>query len=218
MDDRLNEDADQLPRLDLTRFRDLQDALDQLSDSRVYERELLVVEPGMSMTLNLIFAQSACTRLRSFHEAILREVEASNPHPAFALNRAFAETILVLAYTTDHPDYVERIMRPKAEQPKGKGRLQIATLLKHIAPMAPGFATVYGQLCEITHFGNLALWHPHHVSEPRTMTWVSYPRWRREEEPLIICGQLAELSLVGTVLLHNYIGAHVVGLTPKLTT
>jgi hypothetical protein len=217
VDDRLDKDAAQLPMLDLTRFRDLQDALEQLGDSRVYEHEFLAVEPGMSMTLNLIFAQSACTRLRSFHEAILREVEASNPHAAFALNRAFAETILVLAYATDHPDYVERIMHPRAEQPKGKRRVHVAELLKHIAPVAPGFATVYDQLCEITHFGNLALWHPHHVSEPRTMNWASYPRWRREEEPLIICGQLAELSQVGAVLLHNYIGAHVLGVTRKTT-
>ncbi len=213
-----SDDANHPPMLDLSRFRDTEDALDQVGDTRIYEREFLAISVGADMTMELLFAQSACTRLRSFHEGVLREVKAANPHAAFTLNRALAETVLALAYALDHPDYVERIMHPKAEQPKGKGRLTVAALINHIKPIAPGFPIVYEQLCEITHFGNLALWHPHSVSEPRTLNWVSYPRWRREEEPLIICGQLAELSQAGAAFLHNYIGIHVLRLTPKTTS
>lgn len=197
--------------LDLGQFQDLADALDQLSDSKVYEQEIaaaMAYQPPW--TLVTIFAQSACTRMRAFHESALREISASNPHSAFTLNRAFAETVLTLAYAVNHPDYVERILRPKAEQPKGLKPLAMVDLKEHIKPDAPGFAAVYAELCEITHFGSLALWHPHRDTGRGTVEWMSAPRWSREIEPLVACAQLAELSHAGVSYLHNFLGAHVI--------
>ena len=146
--------ADEPESLDLEQFSDLGDALDQLADSRVYE-DVLKAAFGRPhrYTLLTIFAQSACTRFRGLHEGIVRELMASNPHAVFPLNRAFAETVLTVAYAHDQPEYVERIMKRRGDQPKELKRLHVKALIDHITPDAPGFVEVYDELCEITHFG-----------------------------------------------------------------
>jgi hypothetical protein len=202
-------DDDEL--LDLKQFASLDDALSQLADSRVYEEVLKAAfDRPHAYGLLTIFAQSACTRFRGLHEGILREVAAANPHAAFPLNRAFAETVLTVAYTLDHPDYVERIVDRRADQPKELRRLQIKTLVEHITPDAPGFTRVYDELCEITHFGSIALWQPHALDGERTVQWRSDPRWSDEREALVACAQLKEMSAAAEAYLHNFAGRHVI--------
>lgn len=196
--------------LDLEQFADLADALEQVADSRVYEE---VLKAGLGRpheyTLLTIFAQSTCTRFRGLHEGIVREITASNPHAVFPLSRAFAETVLTVAYATDDPAYVERITERRGDQPKELRRLPIKALIDHIAPEAPGFASVYDELCEITHYGSVALWQPHVLNGERTVQWRSEPRWRRDREALIACAQLTELSAAAVTYLHNFVGRHV---------
>jgi hypothetical protein len=202
---------DEAELLDLDQFRDLDDALDQLANSRVYDDVLMAAfaRPHTYSVLTM-FAQSACTRFRALHEGIVREVSASNPHATFPLNRAFAETVLTVAYAHDHPDYVERIMERRGDQPKDLKRLPVATLIDHITSDAPGFRNVYDELCEITHFGSVALWQPHLVGDGSTMQWRSEPRWRNDREPLIACAQLKEMSAAAQTYLHNFAGRHIV--------
>ncbi len=201
---------DEAEMLDLDQFRDLDDALDQLANSRVYDDVLKAAfaRPHTYSVLT-VFAQSACTRFRGLHEGIVREVAASNPHAAFPLNRAFAETVLTVAYTHDHPDYVERIMERRGDQPKGLKRLQIKTLIDHVAPNASGFRDVYDELCEVTHFGSVALWQPHVLGDATTVQWRSEPRWRNDREPLVACAQLKEMSAAAQIYLYNFAGRHI---------
>lgn len=159
-------------------------------------------------SLLTIFAQSACTRFRALHEGVVREVRASNPHAAFPLNRAFAETVLTVAYAHDNPDYVERITERRGNQPKELKRLQIKALIDHIAPSAPGFSHVYDELCEITHFGSVALWQPHALEAGSTVQWRSEPRWSIDREPLVACAQLKEMSAAAETYLYNFAGRH----------
>jgi hypothetical protein len=197
--------ADEPESLDLEQFSDLGDALDQLADSRVYE-DVLKAAFGRPhrYTLLTIFAQSACTRFRGLHEGIVRELVASNPQAVFPLNRAFAETVLTIAYAHDHPEYVERIMKRRGEQPRELKRPQIKALIDHITPDAPGFVHVYDELCEITHFGSVALWQPHVLEDERTVQWRSEPRWKNERESLVACAQLKEMSGAAETYLHNF--------------
>jgi hypothetical protein len=203
--------ADEDPEmLDLDQFQDLNDAIEQLTDSRVYENVVkAALERPHRYSLLTVFALSACTRLRGLHEGIVRELAASNPHSVFPLNRAFAETVLTLAYVYDHPDYVERITERRGDQPKELKRLPIKTLIDHIAPDAPGFTHVYDELCEITHFGAVALWQPHAIDGDRTVQWRSEPRWRTDRESLIACAQLKEMSGAAETYLHNFAGRHI---------
>ena len=196
--------------LDIDQFRDIDDALAQLGDSRGYEKILKAAfDRPHRYTLLTMFALSACTRFRGLHESIVRELAASNPHAVFPLSRAFAETVLTVAYVHDHPDYVERITERRGEQPKELRRLPIKALIDHIAPQAPGFSNVYDELCEITHFGSVALWQPHVAGEDRTVRWQSEPRWKDDREGLIACAQLKELSEAARIYLHNFAGRHI---------
>jgi len=195
--------------LDLDQFEDLDDALAQLKDSRAYEEVLReALDPSAQFGLLTLFAMSACTRFRGLHEAVVREVEATNPHAVFPLNRAFAETVLTVAYAHDHPDYVERILERRGEQPKELKRLPIRKLIDHIAPDAPGFNQVYDELCEITHFGSVALWQPHSITGERTLQWGSAPRWSNDREALIACAQLKEMSAAAVAYLHYFTQRH----------
>ena len=201
---------DEAKMLNLDQFQDLDDALDQLADSRVYEDVLKeAFRRPHTHSLLTVFAQSACTRFRGLHEGIVREVAASNPHAAFPLNRAFAETVLTVAYAHDNPDFVERITKRRGDQPKELKRLQIKTLINHIRPSAPGFSQVYDELCEITHFGSVALWQPHALDGARTVQWRSEPRWGNDREPLIACAQLMEMSAAAETYLYNFAGRHI---------
>ena len=197
--------------LDLDQFRDLEDALGQLANSRVYD-DVLTAAFARPHTYGLltVFAQSACTRFRGLHEGIVREVAASNPHAAFPLNRAFAETVLTLAYAYDNPDYLDRITERRGDQPKELKRLPITVLIDHIEPSAPGFRHVYDDLCEMTHFGSVALWQPHVMANVTTVHWRSEPRWKNEREPLIACAQLGEMSAAAVTYLHNFAGRHII--------
>ncbi len=203
-------DADEPSVLDIEQFRDVDDALAQIGDSRGYEGIVKAAfDRPHRYTLLTIFALSACTRFRGLHESIVRELAASNPHAVFPLNRAFAETVLTVAYVHDHPDYVARITERRGNQPKELRRLQVKELIDHISPQAQGFSHVYDEHCEITHFGSVALWQPHVLGDDRTVRWQSEPRWRDDREALIACAQFKELSDAAKIYLHNFAGRHV---------
>lgn len=69
---------------------------------------------------------------------------------------------------------------------------------------------MYDDLCEITHFGSVALWQPHVLGDDeRTVQWQSAPGWRGDREPLVACAQLKELSGAAVIYLHNVVGRHV---------
>jgi hypothetical protein len=54
---------------------------------------------------------------------------------------------------------------------------------------------VYRQLCEITHFGSIAMWAAHEIDDEdeRRTSWSSAPRFRGDTG-LIACGQLDETA------------------------
>jgi hypothetical protein len=202
-------------QLNLDQFDDVEDALQKLSDSRIYENEIkeFIEQFSPEWSLPLMFAQSAASRLRAFHEGSLREIAAENPHAAFTLNRSLAETVLVLAWTMDHPDYMDQVLRPKSELPKAMKPPAIVVMREHFAADAPGFDAVYADLCEVTHFGSKSFAHPHQFvdegANEQAIQWAAVPRWRSNQEPLIACAQLQELRDAGVTLLHNFLGRHV---------
>jgi hypothetical protein len=210
-----DDDDDERYLLDLSQFTSVEDAILSASDSRVYENEIreLIEQCGSKIewTLALMFAQSSVSRLRAFHEGALQEITAENPHAAFTLIRSLAETVMALAWAIDHPDFVDRLMRSKTEQPKDMRPPQIWEMREHIAPDAPGFDAVYAQLCELTHFGSLSFVHSHLLVDEEKMVsqWAAAPRWRRDAEPLIACAWLNELRGAGVVVLHNYVARHI---------
>ena len=64
-------------------------------------------------------------------------------------------------------------------------------------------ATVYRELCEITHFGTLGMWAAYVMDneEERRFGWTSAPRFRNETA-LVACGQLDELTTMMERAMH----------------
>ena len=60
------------------------------------------------------------------------------------------------------------------------------------------FAVVYAELCEMAHFGTIALWSSHQTPDNIDGTvgwsWSSAPTWKSDREALVCCAQLLELS------------------------
>ncbi|TKJ33495.1 hypothetical protein [Blastococcus sp. CCUG 61487] len=195
-------DRDQV-HLDLSRFQSREDALQKIRrrhgfDDVVMEPVTEALTAGTGLSLLGMFSLSAITRARSLHESIVREIEASNPQATFALMRAFAETLAVIVYVADHPDYVEALVHhPKNTPPGGRRRRSIQTFIQHMDKHYAGqFGLVYAELSEITHYGSTAVWNtwtPVNEQEGHAV-WTSSPRWRSERDFYVACAQLLELS------------------------
>ena len=129
--------------------------------------------------------------------------------------RAFAETVVLLVYVLDHPDYVNVLAARPREQRGGK-RKSLQALIHYASTQAPGMKEVYAELSEATHFGAIAMWAAHYIEGDETSgyrtSWTSYPRWRNEEQALIACAQTLELARAAENLLRVFAARHVLPL------
>lgn len=209
------------PKLDLSQFDSLEDALDQIDPGDRYVEVGKVLVPltnsGMPLTIPVAFWFSMISRTQGLHEAVAREIRQKNPYAVFPLLRALVEAVALVNYVVDHPAYVDVLTsRPRERKAGGQKRKSIQSLIDYMKEEAPGLKTVYAELSEATHFGAVAMWTPHAISEAdeeslRT-TWSSHPRWRSEEEGLIACAQLLELSDAMVFLLEEFTRRHVLPL------
>jgi hypothetical protein len=209
--------SDPPPRgLNLEQFSSVEDALARVEPGDRYVdvgTMLLPLEGGMDLTLPVMFWFSMITRSQGLHEAIAREIAAQNPHAAFPLIRAFAESVLLVIYVTDHPAYVEALIdRPRNRTGATPGRKTIQALISYARGHAPGMKDVYAELSEATHFGATAMWASVIPEEDGHISWASAPRWRSDEQALIACAQTVELADAMTHLLRQFGKRHVLPL------
>lgn len=186
--------------LDLSRFASLEDAIAQADTSNRYRDILVDVildEPGFTMSWELIFLQSMISRVQGLHEATVREIRHSNPHAVFPLLRALLESLALVIYVTDKPGYIATVTRRERDIPAGSPkRKSVQALIAHAVKVAPGLKNVYAELSEITHFGASAMWTSHVIDNEATMetSWTNVPRWRDGEQALIACATTIELA------------------------
>ena len=191
--------------VDVEQFASLADALDKVRQTKPFDdlakKSLTTyIERGGTWNITLLFFQSAVTRARGVHEAIVREIEMGNPHSAIALIRQLAETLAMTFYVSDHPAYVEVLSTRPEEQPRGAPNRKtmqklVSYMDKHHTDQS---GIVYADLCEMTHFGSSALWSPHQSVERDeqgvTISWSSAPKWKTEHDALVCCALLKELA------------------------
>jgi hypothetical protein len=187
--------------LDLTQFESLDAAVAAVIPGRQYEDVAAQVleRNGAGVTELTVFFMSAVSRARSLHEGVATAIAASNPHAAFPLIRQFAETVAVVLYVADHPEYVAALMDHPKNLPKNVKRLSIQALVNYMdSRHSEQFGVVYADLCEITHFGSFAVWSPFQLKDdpaaPGRLSWASGPRWKDERQGLIACAQTVELA------------------------
>jgi hypothetical protein len=211
--------------LDLNQFISIDQAKDAILRDRGFDECVEVklraaVEGSGEFNSDFAFVLSSISRTRALHEAIVREIHNDNPQVVFTLMRVFAETLALIRYTADHPAYFQTVVLDPREVKRPL--LKVASTQKLVQHMDKHYSThfhsVHAQLCDMSHFGALAVWNVHRIdpgmeAERRT-NWSSQPIWKSDRECLIACAQLLELSgemeRALNALIDAYIGQKVV--------
>jgi hypothetical protein len=167
-------------------------------DDAVKDELTTAIAQSENFTSDLAFVLSSISRSRALHEAIVDQIRHDNPQAVFTLMRQFAETIALIRYTADYPGYFDTaVLSPREVKPGMMKHRSTQALINHMdARYSTQFKLVYGELCDISHFGAKAIWNAHRIEseEERKSSWSSAPRWRSDKECLIACAQLLELS------------------------
>lgn len=190
--------------VDLDQFASLDDALQRIAIERPYDDLAMQIlqsynTRGGEWDLPFAFFCSAASRGRALHEAIVREITATNPPASITLLRQLAETVAMTFYVAGHPDYVSVLAtRPSEKKPGEPNRKGMQALVNYMdRHYTDQFAVVYADLCEMTHFGTSALWSSHSVKDTDDgrvqFSWSSVPRWKDEQDAIICCALLLEL-------------------------
>lgn len=198
----MTSDQEMIP-LDLGQFTSPDHAVAAVARERGFDD---VVKPVLTEaisgtegpTMLLAFCQSAITRANGLYEGIVREIRASN-HPAvFVLMRQLAETVAVVRYVSDKPNYVTALLRPVKERRPGEPkRKSIQSLIDHMDKQySTQFKGVYAELSELCHFGSKAVWQSHVIvnDQEHKAVWRSRPAWRSQSTLYVACAQLLELG------------------------
>lgn len=189
--------------VDLTQFESVAEAKSVIGrshgfDDRVKQDLTDAIDQSEAFTSDLAFVLSSISRSRALHESIVREIGHDNPQAVFTLMRQFAETVALIRYTADHPKYFDTVVRnPQDLQPGMMRHRSTQVLINHMdATYSTQFKLVYSDLYDMSHLGAMAVWNAHRIEseEERRTSWSSAPHWRSDEECLIACAQLLELS------------------------
>jgi hypothetical protein len=205
-------------KVDLSQFTSLEDALEKVQPGDRYTgvAEPLLGREGFALTYPVLFFFSMISRAEGLHQAIAREIESQNPHAVLPLIRALAESVTLLIYVIDHPEYVEVVAERPGKRPKGAPqRKGMEKLIQYASSHAPGLRHVYRELSEGTHFGSIAMWMSMRIEDEEpppgmigTFSWESAPRWRSEEQALIACATTLELADAMEAYLRRFAAIH----------
>jgi len=189
--------------LDLSQFSSPEQAMLAIERDRGFDNAVKpvltqAIESMAGPTMLLAFCQSSITRARGLYEGVVREVRASN-HPAvFVLMRQLAETVAVVRYVADNPNYLPALLRPEKDWKPGEARRKsISSLIDYMdRKHSTQFKAVYAELSELTHFASTAIWNSHVIvdDEARKVVWNSRPVWRDQRTLYIACAQALELG------------------------
>ncbi|HEY8775029.1 MAG TPA: hypothetical protein VIM33_00970 [Gaiellaceae bacterium] len=145
--------------LDLSQFASCDDAFEKVEPGDRYLKIAMLQMPvgpdeRMPITLTSMFWTSMINRSEGLHQAISREIRQGNPHAVYPLIRALAESVVLVIYVMDHPEYVPVLTTRPKELPSGSPkRKSPQALISYASSHAPGMKEVYAELSEATHFG-----------------------------------------------------------------
>jgi hypothetical protein len=201
--------TDPMP-LELSQFGSLEEAISAAQPDKRYEdiAVKLMERTGGHLTALGFFFLSAVSRARGLHEGIAHELLKSNPHSTFPLIRQFAESVAVVCYVADHPDYVHALMDHPRNLPRQIKRKSIQALVNYMdIKHSKQLGLVYAELCEITHYGSLAMWTSFNADDELRQspgfTWASGPVWRGERQGIIACAWTVEIGNAMADAIHN---------------
>lgn len=201
-----------IPPLDIEALGTLDEALERADEmgthyARIAENiigqfESFALTPPSMAWLSLV------ARFQGLHDGIGREIRAENPHAVYPLLRSFIETVAMIIYLADHPDYVMTLHQPRQER-TGR-RVTARTLVDYATPRMPGIDPIYKQLSQVTHFDTIAYTLPFKVTDmtERNMDWQSHPTWKKDRDALVACGWIIELAEASHHLLVEYAAQH----------
>lgn len=191
-------DSDDPVLLDLTTFGDRAAAIDRARHGcpRVYTA---IARKHMTKTEHLtpefMLLGSFVARVRGLHEAVVREIEADNPHAVLPLIRSWVEVVTIAMYVIKKPAYAQYLMEGPGKNTPAKKSFE--AMFHAVKAEAGQLRQVYGQLSDFSHFGPLGVWNSHSIEYDltRTVLWTDVPRWRDERHFQIACAQAHELAV-----------------------
>ena len=191
----MTSDQDQM-LLDLSQFTSPDHAMAVIDRERGFDD---VVKPILSAamgamegpTLLLTFCHSAITRANGLYAGVVQEIRTSN-HPAvFVLMRQLAETVVIVRYVADDPNYATALLRPERDRlPGDPKRKRIQSLIDHMDRYyGTQFKHVYAELSELCHFDSKAVWLSQVIvsDRDRKTVWSSRPTWRSQRTLYVAC-------------------------------
>jgi hypothetical protein len=195
----------QPPKVDLTHFKSVDDAIQKAEASSTgfvpLAKRIIQAQQGLAY-LAPMFMLSAIARATGLSRGVLEAVRTENPHVAFPLLRSYSEVVLMVLYVRKRPAYLETVMRGPRNLPAGTpGPKSSQAIIAAVGRYAPGAKAVWDELSQMTHFGSLAIWHSWRLSEGPakpgtigTISYTTYPQWKKATDPLLACAWLIELS------------------------
>ena len=161
-------------------------------------REHLEATAALAPPMFLFMA--AISRARGLHEAILRELEADNPHAVLPLIRGFGELLTVVMYTLKKPGYIDVLLGIDDQRFRRKS---FEAMFHVLRDEAAGLKEVYGMLSEYAHFGPMAIFNVQSIEDEGTgaIQWQDAPRWRDDQHFRTACAHTFELAMAARVYL-----------------
>jgi hypothetical protein len=216
---------DESDRVDLSQYASVDEALSAAAEIAEHFRHLSVRavtedNPGKLVGKGHIFLTSALARAKGLHDGIVREIRADDTHTTFPLLRTYVELGGLLAYVTEKPAYLDRLMANPRDSPVGRRRVSFEAVWSVARRRYPGIKMAYTELSEFGHFGSFGVWASWSFDdsdpEPGTLGLLSHkfgPGWRDEDrDPKLAAAWLVEADQMAFREATRFLEAHILPL------
>lgn len=158
-----------------------------------------VLGSASDYTVEIVVFSGLLARAQGLHEGALSAVEQDNPYAAFTLIRAYAETVAVVLYVTDKPQFLDRIWKHDALP------LPVGKVTDYAVRRLGGFKDIYNDLSQYAHPASKSVVAAsHRLKDSRQVEWSSVPSFRSEDDAIVACGWIVELAEACSNLLVEF--------------
>lgn len=152
------------------------------SFKELYQRILQEDNPEMEFTHAHMFAMSALARAANLARGITQAVNEKNPDAAFGMLRMGFETIALVIYVAEKPDYID-VVTGLAELHGDRRRTHsFQKMWPKVGKYLPGLPSAYAQLSDYVHFNQSGVWSSWSLQDSGTVNTHLGPGWKSDSQ------------------------------------